>query len=95
MKFSKAIVSLVILLNAAFTVAVLYIFYRIGVEPTTLIGAWFGFTTIELWALAGIKSGRLKHGMTRRRYSEGILEEEIDQPKILGSRGKRGFHYFE
>jgi len=48
MKFSKAIVSLVILLNAAFTVAVLYIFYRVGMEPTTLIGAWFGFTTIEL-----------------------------------------------
>ncbi len=39
MKFSKAIVSLVILLNATFTVAVLYIFYRIGTEPTTLIGA--------------------------------------------------------
>jgi len=55
MKFSKAIVSLVILLNAAFTVAALYIFYRIGVEPTALIGAWFGFTTVELWALAGIK----------------------------------------
>jgi len=55
MKFSKAIVSLVILLNAAFTVAVLFIFYRVGTEPTVLIGAWFGFTTVELWALAGIK----------------------------------------
>lgn len=55
MKFSKAIVSLVILLNAAFTVAVLFIFYRVGVEPTTLIAAWFSFTTVELWALAGIK----------------------------------------
>ena len=55
MKFSKAIVSLVIILNAAFTVAVLFIFYRVGAEPVTLIGAWFGFTTVELWALAGIK----------------------------------------
>ena len=60
MKFSKAIVSLVILLNAAFTIAVLYIFYRIGAEPTTLIGAWFGFTTIELWALAGIKKKEIE-----------------------------------
>ncbi len=60
MKFSKAIVSLVILLNAAFTVAVLYIFYRVGTEPTTLIGAWFGFTTIELWALAGIKKNEIE-----------------------------------
>lgn len=55
MKFSKAIVSLVIFLNAAFTIAVLFIFYRVGIEPVTLIGCWFGFTTVELWALAGIK----------------------------------------
>jgi hypothetical protein len=54
-KFSKLIVSLVILLNAAFTAAVLFIFYKVGTEPTTLIAAWFGFTTVELWALAGIK----------------------------------------
>ena len=60
MKFSKAIVSLVIILNAAFTVAALYIFYRIGAEPTTLIGAWFGFTTVELWALAGIKKREIE-----------------------------------
>jgi hypothetical protein len=49
MKFSKLIVALVILLNAAFTVAVLFIFYRVGTEPTALIAAWFGFTTGELW----------------------------------------------
>ena len=60
MKFSKAIVSLVILLNAAFTVAVLYIFYRVGAEPTALIAAWFGFTTVELWALAGIKKKKIE-----------------------------------
>ena len=68
MKFSKAIVSLVILLNAAFTVAVLYIFYRIGTEPTALIGAWFGFTTVELWALAGIK----KREIEKQNDREGI-----------------------
>jgi hypothetical protein len=62
MKFSKAIVSLVILLNAAFTVAVLFIFYKVGTEPTTLIGAWFGFTTVELWALAGIKKREIETG---------------------------------
>lgn len=60
MKFSKAIVSLVIILNAAFTGVVLYIFYRIGVEPTALIAAWFGFTTVELWALAGIKKREIE-----------------------------------
>lgn len=55
MKFSKIIVSLVIALNIIFTVTVLFIFYKVGTEPTALTGAWFGFTTIELWALAGIK----------------------------------------
>jgi hypothetical protein len=60
MKFSKTIVSLVILLNASFTAAVLYIFYRIGVEPTALITTWFGFTTVELWALAGIKKREIE-----------------------------------
>jgi hypothetical protein len=55
MKFSKWVVALVILLNAAFTIAVLFIFYKVGMEPVTLIGCWFGFTTVELWALAGIK----------------------------------------
>ncbi len=55
MKFSKAIVVLVILLNIVFTGTVLFIFFRVGAEPTTLISAWFAFTTVELWALAGIK----------------------------------------
>ncbi len=68
MKFSKWIVSLVILLNAAFTIAVLFIFYRVGMEPTALIAAWFGFTTVELWALAGIK----KREIERQSDKEGI-----------------------
>jgi hypothetical protein len=62
MKFSKAIVALVILMNAAFTVAVLFIFYKVGTEPTSLIAAWFGFTTVELWALAGIKKREIERG---------------------------------
>lgn len=60
MKFSKFIVTLVILLNVGFTVAVLYAFLRVGSEPTALISAWFGFTTIELWALAGIKKREIE-----------------------------------
>ena len=55
MRFSKAIVSLVIMLNVIFSAAVLFVFLKIGSEPTTLIGAWFAFTTGELWLLAGIK----------------------------------------
>ena len=59
-RFSKLIVTLVVLLNILFTAAVLYIFLCTGNEPATLIGAWFGFTTIELWALAGIKKKEIE-----------------------------------
>lgn len=58
--FSKAVVTLVILLNAAFTAAVLYVFLKTGSEPSTLITAWFGFTTGELWLLAGIKKKKVE-----------------------------------
>ncbi len=58
--FSKFIVSAVVLLNGLFTAACLYVFLRTGSEPTTLVTAWFGFTTIELWALAGIKKNKIK-----------------------------------
>jgi len=54
-RFSKFIVTLVILLNVAFTAAVLYVFLHVGSEPTAIIAAWFSFTTGELWMLSSIK----------------------------------------
>lgn len=60
-KFSKKIVTLVIFLNFIFTFTVLYIFLKVATEPTTLIAAWFAFTTGELWLLAGIKKTKVKH----------------------------------
>ena len=62
MKFSKAVVALVIALNVIFTVAVLFVFFRIGSEPVTLIAAFFAFTTGELWFLAGIKKREIDRG---------------------------------
>ena len=61
MKFSKIIVSLVILLNVLFTVGVLYVFLRVGNEPSILIGAWFAFTTGELWMLSSIKKKKINN----------------------------------
>lgn len=58
--FSKIIVSLVILLNTLFTATVLVIFCKTSVEPSSLIIAWFAFTTTELWSLAGIKKTKEK-----------------------------------
>lgn len=60
-RFSKFIVTLVILLNVTFTAAVLYVFLHIGNEPTTLIAAWFAFTTGELWMLSSIKKKKINN----------------------------------
>lgn len=54
-KFSKKIVTLVVLMNASFTVAVLYIFYKTGSEPPAIIAGWFGFSTLELAYIQSIK----------------------------------------
>ncbi|NLW92898.1 MAG: hypothetical protein GXY34_15015 [Syntrophomonadaceae bacterium] len=60
MRYSKWIVALVVLLNAVFTGAVLYVFLKTGSEPITLIGCWFAFTTGELWLLSGITKAKVK-----------------------------------
>ena len=67
-RYSKFIVALVIMLNVGFTGAVLFLFLRTGNEPTALIGCWFGFTTVELWTLAGITKEKLKGGGTDADY---------------------------
>lgn len=69
--FSKKIVALVILLNALFTGAVLFVFLRVGSEPTTLVAAWFAFTTGELWLLSGITREKVR-----------INADSRDQPPI-------------
>lgn len=60
MKFSKWIVSLIVLLNTLFAIGVLWVFLRVGNEPQVLIGAWFAFTTGELWLLSQIKREEIK-----------------------------------
>ena len=62
MKFSKVIVTLVILLNIFFTAAVLYISFHGSNVPDALIVAWFAFTTGELWMMASIKKKEVKKG---------------------------------
>ena len=58
--FSKLIVISVILLNVIFTAIILGIFLKTSSEPSSLIVAWFSFTTVELWSLAGIKKAKEK-----------------------------------
>lgn len=56
--FSKIVVMGVIILNVIFTAIVLAIFLTTSSEPSSLIVAWFSFTTVELWSLAGIKKAK-------------------------------------
>ena len=56
--FSKLIVISVIALNVIFTAIVLGVFLKTSNEPSSLIVAWFSFTTVELWSLAGIKKAK-------------------------------------
>ena len=60
MKYSKLLVSLIVGMNVVFAIAVLYIFFVTGAEPTSLIIAWFAFTTGELAIIAGIKKNKEK-----------------------------------
>lgn len=75
MKFSKIILSIIILSNIIFTSTVLVIFINVGSEPVALIGAWFAFTTCEIWLLAGIKKCKIKKG---GEYNDK-LETEADE----------------
>lgn len=74
-RFSKIIVALVIILNILFTSVILYIFFKIGNEPVTLIGCWFGFTTGELWMLSSIKKSKVR----KENGNENRLETKINE----------------
>lgn len=70
-KYSKFIVFLVIMLNTIFAFTTLYVFKSTSTEPTSLIIAWFGFTTGELFLLAGIKKKEVeKEGAEDDRISD-------------------------
>ena len=53
--FDKGIVNLCIRSVIVFTITILFIFYRTGQEPSTLIVAFFTFFGTELLALATLK----------------------------------------
>lgn len=60
-KYSKFLVTFIISVTILFTISILYIFWKTGEEPTTLIGCWFGTFLAELWALSKIKREKIKN----------------------------------
>ena len=70
--FSKALVAFIVILNILFTIAVLVVFWHTQTEPVALIGAWFAFTTGELWLVAKIKREKIEKEVSENER----LEEE-------------------
>lgn len=66
-KFSKKVVAMIIVLNVMFTLGIMFVYYKTGSEPQTLIACWFAFTTGELWLLSGIK---IKGEQSNERINE-------------------------
>lgn len=69
-EYSKMIVSLIVIMNIIFTIAVFYCFVLTGTEPAVLIGAWFSFTTIELWSLSRIQNKKIEKEIKEYQYNE-------------------------
>ena len=67
-QYSKVLVTLIILMNIIFTIAVFVVFARTGSEPSTLIATWFSFTTVELWSLARIKKKKIDREISEIKY---------------------------
>ena len=75
-KFSKFIVIFVIIMNVMFTLLVLDVVVKTGVEPSTLIASWFAFTTGELWMLSSIKKTKTKNESQHEMIQEECLYNE-------------------
>ena len=63
MRYSKKIVAMVIILNVLFAATVFIASFRNAVIPDSLIVAWFGFTTGELWALSKVSRTKIRRSV--------------------------------
>ncbi|MDD3288427.1 MAG: hypothetical protein PHX43_05410 [Alphaproteobacteria bacterium] len=80
-QYSKSVVALVILLNVIFAGCVLAVFWHTGSEPVALVGAWFAFTTGELWLVAKIRRDKLKGEKSDELEAE--VGTETGEPEVL------------
>jgi metal-dependent HD superfamily phosphatase/phosphodiesterase len=62
LKFTKKIVTAMVLLNVIFVMAVLFLNYKDHSVSDSLIISWFAFTGTELVGMAGIKISEVKKG---------------------------------
>ena len=81
---SKIMVPLIVLSNIIFTTVILVMFWYRGQEPMALIGAWFAFTTGELWAMAIISKEKVKREEVKHyenHYREPQFYKTTDETK--------------
>lgn len=77
-QFSKFIITLVVTLNVIYTIIILYIFFKIGSEPTVLTSCWFAFTTGELFMLANIKNKKIVNSNSSNSDNNNIYHNNTD-----------------
>ncbi len=68
--FSKTVVISISVFLILFTAAILYIFLRIGAEPSTLIVSVFGAAMGQYWNLASIKKKKIDKEMKENGKEE-------------------------
>ena len=74
-KVSNIMLVLICFMIIAYTAADFALQYFAGVEVSpTLTTAWFAFWTVEIVALAAIKTSKVKHGQDKETESD-ISEE--------------------
>lgn len=74
-KVSNIMLVLICFMIIAYTAADFALQYFAGVEVSpTLTTAWFAFWTVEIVALAAIKTSKVKHGQDKETVSD-ISEE--------------------
>jgi len=59
-RYSKKLVTGISIFLLLFIIAVLFIFWHTGTEPTALIASVFGAALGEYWALAGVKKAEIR-----------------------------------
>jgi hypothetical protein len=61
-KTMNIILAALILLTIAFTVVIIWIFYKTGQEPVVLVGSWFAMVGAEFEFMKRIKIEKIKKG---------------------------------
>lgn len=77
MEYSKFLITLLLIFTIFFIGITLFIFYKTGLEPVVLVGAYFTFVTTELGFLASIKKNKINSSCISTT-GETTVEEEVN-----------------